>query len=250
MGQGRLSFHRALCLVEKTQRLDAVAADCIAARVLALLKSPSGEVLPGHAPLSQATFNRRLHRQLVLHYGLLGEAERTNAEAVRRRDCRTESHPIGTGQLLNWGGDPRTMAQLRSDVALDLLMRGWIPDDPTFQSLGKAPAALIQVLVPLAMFDRAVAQQVHASGSSGGSRLSPMIGSGCGEIMGFGDITAAQCRALALRLGSTWERIVTDPLTGRAVEKSVGGYRSAEGHARPGLRPRRDLPGTRMRGAG
>ena len=249
MGQGRLSYHRALCLVEKTQRLDAVAADRIAARVLASLKSPSGEVLPGQAPLSQATFNRRLHRQLVLHHGLLGEAERTHAEAVRRRDCRTESHPIGTGQLLIWGdgpriaaaghrvdriarklrkgGDPRTIAQLRSDVALDLLMRGWIPDDPTFQSLGKAPAALIQVLVPLAtMFDRAAAQEVHASTSGGGSRLSPLIGSGCGEILGFGDITAAQCRALALRLGSTWERIVTDPLTGRAIEKSVGGYRA------------------------
>jgi len=249
MGQGRLSYHRALALVEKTQRLDAVVADRIAARVLAPLKSPSGEVLPGQAPLSQATFNRRLHRQLVLHLGLLGEAERTHAEAVRRRDCRTESHPIGTGQLLIWGdgpriaaagqrvdriarklrkgGDPRTIAQLRSDVALDLLMRGWIHDDPTFQSLGEAPEALIQVLVPLAtMFDRAAAQQVHASGSSGGSRLSPLIGSGCGEIMGFGDITAAQCRALALRLGSTWERIVTDPLTGRAIEKSVGGYRA------------------------
>lgn len=250
MGQGRLSYHRALTLVEKTQRLDAMVADRIASRVFAPLTSPSGEVLPGQAPLSQATFNRRLHRQLVLHHGLVGEAERTHAEAVRRRDCRVESYPMGTGLLLVGGdaprvaaagdrvdriarklrkdGDARTIAQLRSDVALDLLMRGWIPDDPTFRSLGKAPEAVIRVLVPLAtLFDRGAAGLVLAStaGSRSAVRLSPSIGAGCGEIAGFGDITAGQCRALALQLGSLWERIVTDPLTGRAIERSVGGYR-------------------------
>ena len=272
MGQGRLSYHRALSLVEKTQRLDALAADRIAAKVLAPLTSPSGEVLPGQAPLSQATFSRRLRRQLILHHGLVGEAEHTHAEAVRRRDCRVESHPMGTGQLLIGGdgprvaaaghrvdriarklrkdGDARTIAQLRSDVALDLLMRGWVPDDPTFQSLGKAPDAVIRVLVPLyTLFDRDAARLILApvpvpgsaaggtrSGSASGAafdsgpgrgvRLSSSIGGGCGEIMGFGDITAAQCRALALRLGSTWERLVTDPLTGRVIEKSVGSYRA------------------------
>ncbi len=249
MAQGRLSYHRALCLVERTQCLDAVAADRIAARVLAPLRSPSGEVLPEQAPLSQATFNRRLHRQLVLHHGLIGEAERTHAEAVRRRDCRSESHAIGTGQLLVLGdgpriaaagervdrlarrlrkdGDARTISQLRSDVALDLLMRGWIPDDPMFQSLGEAPQALIRVVVPLAtLFEREAARRMLASnpGLPFASRLSSTIGTGCGEILGFGDISAAQCRALAVRMGSTWERIVTDPLTGRAIEKSAGSY--------------------------
>jgi len=249
MALGRLSYHRALCLVERTQGLDAVAADRIAATVLAPLRSPSGEVLPEQAPLSQATFNRRLHRQLVLHHGLIGEAERTHAEAVRRRDCRSESHAIGTGQLLVLGdgpriaaagervdrlarrlrkdGDARTISQLRSDVALDLLMRGWIPDDPMFQSLGEAPQALVRVVVPLAtLFEREAARRMLGSnpGSPFDSRLSPTIGAGCGEILGFGDISAAQCRALAMRMGSTWERIVTDPLTGRAIEKSAGSY--------------------------
>jgi len=270
MAQGRLSYYRALSLVEKTQDLDAVAADRIAATVLAPLTSPSGGVLPGQAPMSQATFSRRLHRQLVLHHGVVGEAERTHAEAMGRRDCRAESHPSGTGQVLIVGdgpriaaagervdriarklrkdGDLRTVAQLRSDVALDLLMRGWIPDDPTFQSLGAPPAALIRVLVPLAtLFDRGLAQRLLAKGSGGpvhgsggpwlgsgsrvaatglsGARLSPAIGAGCGEIQGFGDITAGQPRNLALQLGSTWERIVTDPLTGRAIERSAGTYR-------------------------
>ena len=235
MGEGRVSYARALSLVEKTQGMDAVAADRMAARVLAPLTSPSGEILPGQPPLSQATFNRRLNRQLVLHHGLVREAERTYAEALKRRDCRGEPHPSGTGHLMITGdgprtaaaaervdriarrirreGDRRTLAQLRSDVALDLLMRGWIPDDPTFRSLGKPPEALIRVIVPLStLFDPAAG-------------VSSRIGTGCGEIVGWGDITAAQCRALALQLGSVWERLVTDPLTGRAIEKTAGSYK-------------------------
>jgi hypothetical protein len=95
MSQGRVSYARGLALAERTQGLDAAAADRIAARVLAPLMSPSGEILPGQAPLSQATFTRRLHRQLVLHHGLVREAERTHDEAVKRRGCRGESHPAG-----------------------------------------------------------------------------------------------------------------------------------------------------------
>jgi len=115
-------------------------------------------------------------------------------------------------------GDPRTLAQLRSDVAIDLLMRGWIPDDPTFRALGKPPEALIRVLVPLTT--------LFEPGSAGASSR---IGSGCGAILGWDDVTAAQCRSLALQLGSVWERIVTDPLTGRAIEKSAGSYKVPKG---------------------
>jgi len=42
------------------------------------------------APLSQATFRARLHAQLVLHHGLVGEAERTHLEGVKRRRLTTE----------------------------------------------------------------------------------------------------------------------------------------------------------------
>lgn len=313
MGQGRLSYYRALSLVEKTQRLDAVAADRIAAKVLAPLTSPSGEVLPGQAPLSQATFNRRLHRQLVLHHGLVGEAERTHAEAVRRRDCRVESHPVGTGQLLVWGdgprvaaaghrvdriarklrkdGDARTIAQLRSDVALDLLMRGWVPDDPTFQSLGKAPDAVIRVLVPLStLFDRDAARLILtpalASGPAADGTLSGSAddatfwgsaadgaSSGSASGAGFDSVSGGSSlgrstflvdRSRRWRDHGLWQHHRgAVPGSGVATRFDLGthrhgsadrsGYREdgwqlsrPEGHARPGLHPRRHLPGTRV----
>jgi hypothetical protein len=70
---GQVSLARAMALAEATAHLDAYTASVIAARVLRPLTGPDGEPLPGVAPLSQATFNARLHRQLVLHNGLAGE---------------------------------------------------------------------------------------------------------------------------------------------------------------------------------
>jgi hypothetical protein len=37
------------------------------------------------APLSEATFRARLHRQLVLHHGLAGEAHRSHQEGLKGR---------------------------------------------------------------------------------------------------------------------------------------------------------------------
>jgi len=34
-------------------------------------------------------------------------------------------------------------------VATDLLLRGWIPNDPTFAQLGQAPEAFVNVVVCL-----------------------------------------------------------------------------------------------------
>ena len=196
-------------------------------RVLRPLTGSDGVPLPGMAPLSQATFTARLHRQLVLHHGHIEEAERTYAEALKGRRLSAEPHPDGTGMLLitgdgsritaaqgrvdriarrlRRGGDARTLAQLRADVATDLLLRGWIPADPTFATLGQAPAAFVNVVVSLPTLlgvDR-----------------------GIGQIPGLGALSAAQTRRLALQAGSIWKRIVTNPLTGRAIEASAGTYR-------------------------
>jgi len=83
MRLGRVTLARALTLVEATAHLDAFTAAAIATRVLRPMTGPDGLPLPGVAPLSQATFTARLHRQLVLHHGLVGEAERTYEQAVR-----------------------------------------------------------------------------------------------------------------------------------------------------------------------
>src|SRR5665648_1005766 len=139
MRQGRLTLVRAMALTEATAHLDAFTAAAIATRVLRPLTGPDGAALPGAAPLSQATFTARLHRQLVLHHGLVGEAERTHEDAVKGRRVWAEPHPDGTGTLLITGdgpritaamgrvdtiarrlrknGDGRTLSQLRADVA-------------------------------------------------------------------------------------------------------------------------------------
>jgi hypothetical protein len=54
---------------------------------------------------------------------------------------------------------------------------------------------------------------------------------GVGQIPGWGCVGGQQARELALAAGSIWKRIVTDPLTGRAIEVSAGTYRVPAGMA-------------------
>jgi hypothetical protein len=233
MRLGHLTLARATTLAQATAHLDAFTAAAIAGRVLATPSSPDGSPLPGSAPLSQATFTARLHRQLVLHQGPVAEAERRYAEAVRARRVWAEPHPDGTGTLLIGGdgsricaarsrvdhiarrlrgsGDIRTLDQLRADVATDLLMHGWIPDDPTFAALGKPPTATVQLIVSLPTLLG--------------------IDRGTGLIPGLGAINSQQARELALTAGSIWSRVVTDPLTGRAIEATAATYKVPSGMA-------------------
>ena len=233
MRLGRVTLARAMALTEATGHLDTFTAATIATRVLRPLTGPDGCALPGMAPLSEATFRSRLHRQLVLHHGLAGEAERTHEQALRGRRLTTEPQRSGLGMLvitgdgpriaaaqgrvdkiarrLRNGGDTRTLDQLRADVATDLLLRGWIPNDPTFIALGKPPAAVVQLIVS----------------------LPTMLGldHGVGEIPGWGCLSGQQARDLALQLGSIWKRVVTDPITGRAIEVTAGTYKVPAGMA-------------------
>ena len=230
---GRVTLARAIALTEATAHLDAHTASVIATRVLRRLTGPDGEPLAGVAPLSQATFNARLRRQLVLHNGVVGEAERTYEEAVKARRLTAETQRDGTGALMITGdgpriaaascrvdkiarrlrkdGDERTLDQLRADVATDLLMRGWIPNDPTFTTLGRPPVATVQLIVSLPTLlglDR-----------------------GVGQIPGWGCVSRQQAQDLAFQLGSIWKRIVTDPITGRAIEATAGTYKVPAGMA-------------------
>ena len=62
-------------------------------------------------------------------------------------------------------------------------------------------------------------QPVLAHGLTGQSEA------GVGQVPGWGALGAQQTRTLALQAGSIWIRIVTDPLTGRAIEATAGTYR-------------------------
>ena len=233
MSRGQVSLGRAMSLVEATKHLDALTAASIASRVLRPLAGPDGVPLPGVAPLSAATFRARLHTQLVLHHGLLAEAERTHTAAVAARRLSTLPQRDGAALMLISGdgprlaaaqgrvdqiarrlrrlGDPRTLDQLRADVGTDLLLRGWIPTDPTFTQLGEPPVAVVQLIV------------------SAPTLLG--IDRGVGHIPGWGDLPARQTRALALAAGSLWKRIVTDPITGRAIEATATTYKVPAGMA-------------------
>ncbi|MDQ5841448.1 MAG: hypothetical protein M3537_09990, partial [Chloroflexota bacterium] len=110
MRAGQVTLARAMVLTEATKHLDGFTAAVIAARVLAPLTGPDGVPLPGTAPLSEATFKARLRKQLVLHHGLVDEAERTYAESVRGRRLSVEPQRDGTGLMLISGDGPRLSA--------------------------------------------------------------------------------------------------------------------------------------------
>jgi hypothetical protein len=233
MGSGQVSFARALALTEATAHLDSFTAGVIASRVLRPVCGPDGRPLPGVAPLSQATFSARLRTQLVLVDGLVGHAERTYAEGLKGRRLSAQPHPDGTAMVflsgdgarisaacgrvdriarrLRKGGDGRTLAQLRADVATDLLLGGWVPGDPAFARLGRPPVARVNVVVSLATLLG--------------------VDAGVGQIPGWGALSAEQTRRVALQAGSIWTRVVSDPLTGRAIEASAGTYRVPAGMA-------------------
>ena len=118
MRLGLVTFARAVALTEATAHLDALTAAAIATRVLRPLTGPDGVPLPGLAPLSQATFAARLRTQLVLHHGLVGEAERTYAEATQGAPnvCRAQPRwHRGVGGHRGRGKDHRRTVPGRPD---------------------------------------------------------------------------------------------------------------------------------------
>jgi hypothetical protein len=110
MSLGQVTLARAITLAEATKHLDGPTAAAIGYRVLAPLTDPEGVPLPGMAPLSEATFRARLHRQLVLHHGLICEAQRSHTQAVAGRRLSTQPQPDGTGLILISGDGPRIAA--------------------------------------------------------------------------------------------------------------------------------------------
>ncbi len=241
--RGECSWQRAEAVVERTGCLSPDVADQIAADVLG----------PGRdgTPRSWQQFTGRLRRLVVRHRDP-DEAADEHAQSMRQRGAWAQLHEDGTGSFTFTGdapiitaamarvdeiarrfkraGDPRTLDQLRADVTADLIMRGIIGPADTgteaetgtgrepgagadhevrdrwgrYGRLGELPPARVDVIIPLSVLlgsDDAVA-----------------------ELPGHGPIPAFLARQIATAPGSVWARLVTDPLTGRAVERSIQRY--------------------------
>ena len=177
MASGTLSAWRAITVLKETRHLDPLTADQVARHVLRPVGGEAGDsvddtseitALLERAPLSQATFRRRLARQLALAESAAESARRQarDAEAARDTDTLPQSHGMACTTITasrerafaaqrrvtdlarraRAAGDARTLAQLRSDIATDLLIRGQIAGDAL---LGDAPPAHLQVIVHL-----------------------------------------------------------------------------------------------------
>ena len=269
--RGETSWHRVDQIHQRTSGCEESDLPTIIDRVLAPRRDGS--------PCSMPQFRRRLARQITLHDPEAGAQAR--ADALAERYVGLQPYPDGTAALTITGdsaragaalqridaiarrikaaglsqhgpGTPaaqaRTLANLRSDVALDLILNGQIiaPTTPvtspehamappgsaetapggdedldhagtalpitTYQAIGELPPASVSVVVS----------------------LSTLMGldERTADLVGTGTISAGQARELAVAGGSTWQRLVTDPLTGTALELTTTQYRPTPGMRR------------------
>jgi hypothetical protein len=223
-----IGLDTAIWLHEQTAALEAAAADEVA-RVV---------TRPGRdgSRSSTALRRRRMRRELARRC----DPSTQRAQRLARRDVEAVVDADGTGTLWITGDGPRVTAalervdvlarrvrasgrhggrslgQLRSGIALDLLLHGGPPTDATQPStgsrgagldwvaIGELPPARVHVVVPLAVL---------------------LGGEGLAELPGHGWIGAAQAREVAHAPGSVWPRLLTDPATGALVELSGTRYR-------------------------
>lgn len=209
---GTCSWERARRVFERVRTQSADVADVVCERVLAPTRD--GGVA------SWALFGQRLSRAMAQ----FADTARERDAALGRRDAWVRPTEHGTAQFgidgscertlaayarvdqaartLRAGGDDRSLSQLRSDVALDLLICGELADFP-----GELPAGRVQVSVSLACL-------VGATDTPG--------------LVRGGSLAAAVVREIALAEGSVLARIVSDPIDGSALDVSTEKYKPTE----------------------
>lgn len=237
---GRATLRQACDLVDDTHGLAAetvaqIVETCLAPTGTEVVM-PDGTTVP--VPVSQATFRRRLRRATARARGSAADAATRTRDALDERRISLDPLPDGVAQLsvsgateqvaaaarhvdglargLRSGGDSRTLAQLRADIALDLLAGR--PLSAAASSTGLATVAA--VCGPESGSAPTLALGVTVS-------LETLLGINAepGEITALPGVhadtltlPAHRARHLALAAGGIWTRIVTDPLTGTAVD--------------------------------
>ncbi|GAA1139181.1 HNH endonuclease signature motif containing protein [Ornithinicoccus hortensis] len=230
---------------------------------------------------------------------LMGEdpkaARESRRAALARRDVYAELEDNGIGCLsINAGtssvvaaidridqvaravkaaGDERTLSQLRSDIAMSLLVHGTTttpgskergsktggsktggvkkgdshsgppdhdgdggPPDPDAHDRPPGPESPDESLDPeqpglLGMVDEGIARILEGRPSVNFEVIVPLEAlldpeaPGVGAVPGRGYLTPEHVRELATQAGGVFHRLVTDPLDGRVVERSITAYR-------------------------
>ncbi|WP_462417763.1 HNH endonuclease signature motif containing protein [Kytococcus sp. Marseille-QA3725] len=148
-------------------------------------------------------------------------------------------------------GDERTLGQLRSDLLLDLLLVGQLPgavtqgassQPPVCTSCGVVSAdwwplpVVGDPVLPPARCTVVVGLDVLVAGTGEGEVASlptkPSAGAPLGWVPGFGHLDPEHVRAVAVREGSVWRRLVADPVSGHALTVSPHEYRPTSSVAR------------------
>jgi YD repeat-containing protein len=241
LAEGRVSLDRAIRLHHDTRGLGTEETHAICQRLLA--PNRDGSIR------TDRSFRRELRRQVALHTPDPAEAR---DDAVAERCAYASLDPGGTGCLtvigesgrvaaamervddvarrLRGDGDTRTLTQLRSDVALDLLLYGWadagdLAATPSASSAGgdaDQPATDDDASAVATFVGRAPAARVTLVVS-----LGTLLGEegGVGEIPGYGYVSGEHARQLATARGSVWRRLVSDPVTGAALDLTTYRYR-------------------------
>ncbi|MEP6631437.1 MAG: HNH endonuclease [Lapillicoccus sp.] len=222
LADGEVSLDRALRMHHDTRGISPEETRAICTRLLS--RNADGSIRTHRA------FGRELGRQVALH---TPDPAQARADALAERTAYGVIEKDGTGTLLvtgeagrvaaamdrvddlarrlSAGGDARTLTQLRSDVALDLVLFGWtspagVPADTTATFVGQAPAARVTLVVSM-------------------ETLLGLSTVSVAELPGYGYVGAAQARQLANASGSVWRRLVTDPVTGAALDVTTHRYR-------------------------
>ncbi len=257
LAAGAADLSRVARVCDELSDLDPQAAAVAAERVVR--PSRDGSVA------SHALVGRRLRQEVARHRA--GDPAGATRSAVAGREASAQVFADGTGAFrvtgesgrvcaamtrvdglarrLRSSGDcaGRTLDQLRSDVALDLLLYGDVRGTVTGPS-DQVPGAVDPVAeaanprnpsgaepgMPLGhgpAIDWEVVGQPPAAHVDVVVQLSTLLG--CddepGELPGWGFVSGAHVRQIAHAAGSVWRRLVVDDATGEVVHVSAAGYR-------------------------
>lgn len=207
---------------------------------------PDGEGQPVRP--SHAEFAEGLTRSIIAIEGRTTHARKRRHDRLAERDTQTVIDDDGIGVLIatsgaacvaaaalrvdtiarkaRAAGDPRTIAEIRSDLTLALIIHGTLPDEPTAREsiVGHESDDLAEVgpLVRAALGRHAAPVRLEVVVPL--SALIDPTSSQTAYVPGLGYITAEHARELALTPDATIHRLLTDPADGRCIERSIGSY--------------------------